>query len=90
MTPIHTMTAEEQEEWLARGGVLVVSTWPWPRRAHVPAHGTYSEYANHGCRCEPCTDANRNYNREWYRKNRDRVLARRRELEALDAKWRAL
>lgn len=83
MTPIHTMTAEERGDWLARGGV----TFAPPR---IPAHGTYSEYANHGCRCEPCTDANRNYNREWYRKNRDRVLARRRELEALDAKWRAL
>ena len=24
-------------------------------------HGTYSRYTHHGCRCEPCTIANRNY-----------------------------
>lgn len=26
-------------------------------------HGTYNEYSNYGCRCRPCTDAARDYER---------------------------
>jgi hypothetical protein len=28
-------------------------------------HGKHATYANHGCRCEPCGEANRNYCRQW-------------------------
>lgn len=28
-------------------------------------HGSRSTYTNHGCRCEPCTDANRRYVQAW-------------------------
>jgi hypothetical protein len=31
-------------------------------------HGTYTAYTRHGCRCEPCTEANRNYVRPRPRK----------------------
>ena len=30
-------------------------------------HGTRHGYANHGCRCQPCTEANAAYGREKYR-----------------------
>lgn len=34
-------------------------------------HGTYMGYAgNHACRCDLCTEANRNYKREWKRRRR--------------------
>ncbi len=26
-----------------------------------PAHGRYTTYKNHGCRCDPCTAANAGY-----------------------------
>jgi hypothetical protein len=29
-----------------------------------PRHGTHTGYHNHGCRCEPCREACRVYNRE--------------------------
>lgn len=77
------MTPGELGDWVARGGI----TFAPPR---IPKHGTYSEYTNHNCRCESCLQANRTYHREWYRRNRDTVLARRAELEAIDAKWQAL
>lgn len=32
-------------------------------RPRVVAHGTYSEYSNHDCRCRPCKDAARDYER---------------------------
>lgn len=28
---------------------------------HDPPHGSYSTYSNHGCRCDPCREANRAY-----------------------------
>lgn len=36
-----------------------------PKR--VPKHGLRSTYTNHGCRCEPCSKANRDYQRPYMR-----------------------
>jgi len=33
--------------------------------ARKPQHGTRNEYAHHGCRCQPCTDANNEYYRQY-------------------------
>lgn len=33
-------------------------------------HGTRSMYASHGCRCDPCTKAQRDYQRNWKRSRR--------------------
>lgn len=33
-------------------------------------HGTYSTYANYLCRCEACTEANREYHREYYHRSK--------------------
>ena len=33
-------------------------------------HGTPSAYSN-GCRCDPCTDAHRDYMREYYRRKKE-------------------
>lgn len=35
-----------------------------------PKHGTRSRYRNRDCRCEPCVEAARKYNRELRRKQR--------------------
>jgi hypothetical protein len=41
-------------------------------------HGTDNRYTS-GCRCEPCTVAHAEYHREYYRRNRDKLNARKRE-----------
>lgn len=41
-------------------------------------HGTISAYTNHGCRCLACATEWRRYMREYRRKNRDELNARRR------------
>lgn len=33
-------------------------------------HGTIGAYSNHACRCPKCTKANRDYTRDYYRKQR--------------------
>jgi hypothetical protein len=33
------------------------------------SHGTHSGYSHGGCRCRICTEAHREYQREFYRKN---------------------
>lgn len=43
----------------------------------MPRHGTQSTYQI-GCRCAPCTDANRVACRKYYRANRERILKDRR------------
>lgn len=39
-------------------------------------HGTRSNYINCGCRCELCVEATREYRRDYYRRNRDKIDAR--------------
>lgn len=38
-------------------------------------HGTIAGYQSDKCRCDQCCDAYRNYQRDWYRRNRERVNA---------------
>ena len=40
-------------------------------RSHSPIHGTHNEYAAHKCRCELCTEAQRLYNREIRKKQKE-------------------
>jgi len=51
-----------------------------PRRTDEPEHGTRYAY-NHGCRCDPCRDANNTHSRNRKRKHRDAVRAARAEAE---------
>lgn len=44
---------------------------PTRARGLPDAHGTYSTYVNHGCRCRPCREAQHSY----YLVHRDRVIA---------------
>ncbi|AWY06678.1 hypothetical protein SEA_ZETA1847_44 [Microbacterium phage Zeta1847] len=43
--------------------------------ADSPRHGKRTGYAKHGCRCDPCTDAQADYQARWAAANRDRVAA---------------
>ena len=38
-------------------------------------HGTVGGYSNHGCRCDDCRRAKREYSRTWAAKNPERVAA---------------
>lgn len=40
------------------------------RTAHGATHGTRSTYVYHGCRCDPCRDAEAAYSRLRYRKRK--------------------
>jgi len=46
---------------------------------NLPAHGTYSRYVSHACRCEPCRNAGRDYRR---RLGYDRVNGVRRRIDS--------
>jgi hypothetical protein len=37
-------------------------------KAMLYEHGTYTRYVKGKCRCEPCSLANREYQRDWHRK----------------------
>lgn len=39
------------------------------------AHGTPSGYLRHGCRCEKCSTARREYLAAWRRRNHKKMLA---------------
>ena len=64
-----TMTPEQLAEWeqAAREGTLfgVID---------APRHGTLTAYTQ-GCRCDDCRRANRDYYRDWYARNRERMNA---------------
>ena len=52
----------------------IVTYWPRPPKGtllvgHAAWHGTTGGYRNHGCRCNPCTEAQSKAVRE-YRKSR--------------------
>lgn len=38
---------------------MTSSTWDLLTNPNDPRHGTEGGYSNHGCRCTPCTEANR-------------------------------
>lgn len=40
----------------------------WPK--HEPEHGRYTTYVNYGCRCQPCTEDNTRYIREYRQRKR--------------------
>ena len=52
-------------------------------------HGTLSTYTNHKCRCDDCTAANREYQREYKRKRLLRDPEYRERLAELDRRWTA-
>lgn len=43
---------------------------PKPHTPRAPKHGLRSTYTNHGCRCEPCSKANRDYSRPYMARKR--------------------
>jgi len=47
-------------------------------------HGTRTRYVHHGCRCEPCTEANRVYQRAYMRE----VYYKRHADELRNRAWR--
>lgn len=44
-----------------------------PLRPDQWTHGRASTYVHHGCRCEHCTQANRDLNNGWYRRTHPRM-----------------
>lgn len=51
------------------------------RPKRKPKHGTYSEYCNHGCRCQPCKNAYSAWSQRNLRETgRGRLAARKRAL----------
>lgn len=77
INPAHLRVGTDQEnvdDMVERGRAH------WQR--HPARHGTRARYVA-GCRCDPCTDADVLYKRQWYRKVRGkgvRQLPRRRVL----------
>ena len=48
------------------------------RLMNTITHGTRYSYVRLKCRCEDCTTANRNYNKQWRDANRDECNAQQR------------
>ncbi len=49
-----------RERWIARHAERIIRNERWfAPNAHY--HGRPSTYSNWGCRCDPCTDAHRDY-----------------------------
>jgi hypothetical protein len=59
-----TMTASEELHTIHTPPILKMTC----RKAQQ--HGTIAKYTNDGCRCEPCCEANRTYQREYKRLQR--------------------
>lgn len=39
------------------------------RKPPLAGHGSFKRYSKHGCRCVPCTEANRDNKRRWREKS---------------------
>lgn len=61
----HCHTCGKESQWAGEH-----RDCPECRSQRARNHGTNSRY-NKGCRCEPCTEAHRDYMRQW---NRDKAL----------------
>lgn len=67
------LRAEELDAFTARMmrvGERVLSSAPVGPVAPGGSHGSRAFYAA-GCRCDPCTDANRVYQKNWYKKMKE-------------------
>ena len=58
-TDAYNEVMRKYRSWYGRLGVH------GPRPYSTPTHGTHAEYAKHGCRCDLCRIAERDYRRSY-------------------------